>query len=76
LDLGPGKVLETKTIEDPNTAKAASNEVYAATTPEVINPFDKKPVELKGRYDKLKSVIYRRSQEENWYIVKSHIATG
>src|SRR5215207_930586 len=48
LDLG-GATQETKTIEDPNKSKAA-DKVYAATTPDPVNPWDKKPVELKGGF--------------------------
>jgi ribosomal protein L37AE/L43A len=41
LDLG-GATQETKTIEDPNKSKAASTEVYAATTPDPNEQYMKK----------------------------------
>src|SRR5215207_9692839 len=41
LDLG-GATQETKTIEDPNKSKAASTEVYAATTPDPNAQYMKK----------------------------------
>jgi len=48
LDLG-GATQETKTIEDPNKSKAASTEVYAATTPDPNEQYmKKKEPQLKG----------------------------
>ena len=49
LDLTSGVAQETKTLIDPNKNNA-TYEVHAFTTPDPINPWDKKPVELKGGF--------------------------
>ena len=50
LDLTSGVAQETKTLIDPNKNSAVNEEVHAFTTPPPINPWDKKPVELKGGF--------------------------
>src|SRR5215207_1353704 len=62
LDLG-GATQETKTIEDPNKSKAA-DKVYAATTPDPVNPWDKKPVELKGAFAQMAKKVHFTSYHE------------
>ena len=49
LDLTGGTAQETKTLADPNKSNAP-NEVHAFTISDPVNPFEKKPVELKGTF--------------------------